>query len=74
MTKEQFDEGMAALEEREAVSNVYAVIGSGEDDNIIIIRGMRDLYQDCGAGIIIAQGRRAYYLPYDTIISLTGER
>lgn len=75
MTKEEFDAGIGAFYEKEAISKIYAVISPREEDErFIIANDYGELYQERTGGILIDQGRGKtwHYLPYASIIALTG--
>lgn len=74
MTKEQFDAGIGEFYDKEAITKVYALIGPREDDAYMIIDEWGERYQECKGGLLIAQGKAFHYLPYETIIALTGVR
>ena len=40
----------------------------------MIIDEWGERYQECKGGLLIAQGKTFHYLPYETIIALTGVR
>ena len=74
MTKEQFEEGINKFCKNKAITKVYAMIGPSDEDAFAIMgeRGLR--YQESKGGILINQGITFHYLPYETIIALTGMR
>ena len=72
MTKEQFDAGIGEFYDKEAITKVYALIGPREDDAYMIIDEWGERYQECKGGLLIDQGKTFHYLPYETIIALTG--
>ena len=74
MTKEQFEEGINNFYKNKAITKVYARIGPCEEDSFMIMDEYGDLYQASKGGILINQGKTFHYLPYETIIGLTGMR
>lgn len=74
MTKEQFDAGIGEFYAKEAITKVYALIDPREDGAYMIIDERGERYQECKGGLLIAQGKTFHYLPYETIIALTGVR
>ncbi len=74
MTKEQFEEGINSFYKNKAITKVFATIGPRDEDTFAIMgeRGIR--YQESKGGILINQGKTFHYLPYETIIALTGMR
>lgn len=73
MTKEQFEEAIDEIFNKDA-TKVYALISPREDDAYIIINNGRDLFEECETGVLITQGKTYHYLPFETIIALTGVR
>lgn len=73
MTKEQFEEGTSEFLERGVIRG-YALIGPREEDAYLVIDEDGDLYYNCEGGILINQGKTFHYLPYESIIALTGTR
>ena len=73
MTKEQFGEGINEMFNRGA-RKVYALIGPQEDDAYIIANNDFDFFKECETGILITHGKTFHYLPFETIIALTGAR
>ena len=74
MTKEQFEEGINNFYKNKAITKVYARIGPGEEDSFVIMGKLGICYQASKGGILINQGKTFHYLPYETIIALTGMR
>ena len=74
MTKEQFEEGINNFHKNNAITKVFARIGPSDEDAFAIMgeRGIR--YQESKGGILINHGKTFHYLPYETIIALTGMR
>ena len=74
MTKEQFEEGIDNFYENTAITEVCAMIGPRDEDYFMIM-GERGLcYQTGKGGILIKRGKTFHYLPYETIIALSGVR
>lgn len=73
MTKEQFEEGIGEFWER-GVNQGHALIGPGDEDAFMIMDEYGELYDNCKGGILINQGKTFHYLPYESIIALTGVR
>lgn len=74
MTKEQFEEGINNFHKNKAITKVLARIGPSEEDCFVIMGEWGICYQASKEGILINQGRTFHYLPYETIIALTGMR
>ena len=74
MTKEQFEAGINNFYKNEAITKIYARIGP-RDEDFFAITGERGICYRAGkGGILINQGITFHYLPYETIIALTGMR
>lgn len=73
MTKEQFEEAIDEIWNKDA-TKVYALISPQEDDAYIIANKGFDFFKECETGILITLGKTFHYLPYETIIALTGKR
>ena len=74
MTKEQFEEGINNFCKNKAITKVYAMIGPSDEDSFVIMGEWGICYQASKGGILINQGKSFHYLPYETIIALTGMR
>ena len=74
MTKEQFEEGINNFHKNKAITKVLARIGPSEEDYFAIMGEWGICYQASKGGILINQGTTFHYLPYETIIVLTGMR
>lgn len=74
MTKEQFKRGIDEFYAHMATEQILALIGLGEDDYFLIADEYGEHYQDCEEGILITQGKIYHFVPYETIIALTGKR
>lgn len=74
MTKEQFQEGINNFHKNEAITKVFAMIGPRDEDSFVIMGGYGICYQTGKGGILIKRGETFHYLPYETIIALTGVR
>lgn len=74
MTKEQFEEGINSFYKNKAITKVFAVIGPRDEDSFVIMGERGICYQASKGGILINQGKTFHYLPYETIIALTGTR
>lgn len=74
MTQDQFDDGIGALYAKKADKKIFAYISPNEEDAILIEAETGIRFYEEEAGILIPQGKTFYYLPYDTIIALKGER
>ena len=81
MAKEQFEEGINNFYKNKAITKVYARIGPGEEDSFVIMGKLGICYQASNWsicyqaskwGILINEGKTFHYLPYETIIALTG--
>ncbi len=73
MTKEQFEEGINEMFNRGA-RKVYALIGPQEDDAYIIANNDYDFFKEFETGLLIIQGKTFHYLPFETIIALSGAK
>ena len=74
MTKEQFEEGINNFHKNKAITKVLARIGPSEEDYFAIMGEWGICYQASKGGIFINRGKTYHYLPYETIIALTGMR
>ena len=80
MTKAEFDAGIESFNSYGTPDKIFARTGPGDDGVYVIacndrMYSQKAFFQDVSyQGIIINQGKREYYLPYDSIISLGTER
>lgn len=74
MTKEQFEEGINNFHKNEAITKVFAMIGPRDEDSFVIMGECGICYKASKGGIFINRGKTFHYLPYETIIALTGMR
>ncbi len=72
MTRGQFENGFAALNENGAPKTILAEMPGST--GVLLARNGRALYRDIhGGGLLIEHGPKSYFVPYETIRALAAE-
>lgn len=71
MTRKQFDEGMHKLLREGAVTRIYALIGAGEADGVLLSDEKGYYSAEYSSGILVCREEFCRYVPYESIIALS---